>query len=189
MEYNREKEFKMLQEHVTKDSLLKHSFAVEAAMLAYGKKFGEDVAKWGACGLLHDIDFQKHPEEHPYIGVELLKEAGYPEDFVLAVKGHGDYTNTPRETNMAKALYAVDELASFVVAVALVRPTKFEGLKVKSVKKKLKDKGFAKAVNREQMLKAAEDLGVEMTDHIQTVIDGLTAWEVELNKDGYSLIE
>ena len=189
MDYSREKQFELLKKNISTDSLFKHSFAVEAAMVAYAKKFDEDVEKWGACGLLHDIDFEKHPEEHPMIGVKMLADEGYPEDFVLAVKGHGDHTNTSRETKLAKTLYAVDELASFIVAVALVRPTKFEGLKIKSVKKKLKDKAFAKAVNREQIQTAADDLGVELSEHIQTVIDGLVYWESELNKTGLSLIK
>jgi len=188
MDYSREKQFELLKKYVSADSLFKHSFAVEAAMVAYAKKFGEDEEKWGACGLLHDIDFEKHPEEHPMIGIKILADEGYPEDFVIAVKGHGDHTNTPRETKLAKTLYAVDELASFIVAVALVRPTKFEGLKIKSVKKKLKDKAFAKAVNREQIQTAADDLGVELSEHIETVIDGLVYWESELNKTGLSLI-
>ncbi|MCD6435282.1 MAG: HDIG domain-containing protein [Clostridiales bacterium] len=189
MEYSREKQFELLKKYVSKNSLFKHSFAVEASMIAYAKKFGEDEEKWGACGLLHDIDFEKHPDVHPMIGVKILADEGYPEDFVLAIKGHSDETNTPRETKLAKTLYAVDELSSFIVAVALVRPTKFEGLKVKSVKKKLKDKGFAKAVNREQIQTAADDLGIELTEHIQTVIDGLIYWESELNKIELSLIK
>lgn len=188
MDYNREKQFELLKKYVTTERLFKHSFAVEAAMISYAEKFGEDTDKWGACGLLHDIDFEKHPEEHPMIGVKILADEGYPEDFVTAVKGHGDRTNTPRVTKLAKTLYAVDELASFIVAVALVRPTKFDGLKIKSVKKKLKDKAFAKAVNRDQIQIAADDLGVELSEHIQTVIDGLVAWEEKSKDSEYSLI-
>lgn len=189
MDYSREKQLELLKNHISTESLFKHSFAVEAAMISYAKKFGEDEKKWGACGLLHDIDFEKYPKEHPMIGIKILADEGYDEDFIMAVKGHGDYTNTPRETKLAKTLYAVDELASFIVAVALVRPTRFEGLKVKSVKKKLKDKAFAKAVNREQIQKSADDLGVELTEHIETVISGLVYWETELKKIGLSLIE
>jgi len=189
MDITRDKAFELLREYVDSISLLKHCFAVEAAMRGYARKFNEDVEVWGACGLLHDIDFEKYPEEHPYKGVEILREKGYPEEFIMAVKGHGDYTNTPRDTKMAKTLYAVDELASFVVACALVRPEKFNGLKVKSVKKKLKDKAFAKAVDREQIQRGAEELGVELSEHIQTVIDSLVQREDELNRLGYSLID
>lgn len=189
MEIKREEAFKLLKEYVDSQSLLKHCLAVEASMIGYAKKFGEDIETWASCGLLHDIDFEKHPEEHPLVGVEILREKGYPEDFVMAVKGHGDHTNTPRETLMAKTLYAVDELSSFVVACALVRPNRFEGLKVKSVKKKLKDKAFAKAVNRELIKKGAEELGVDFTKHIQTVIDSLVQREEELKEKGLSMIE
>lgn len=189
MEITREKAFDLLKQYVDSNSLIKHCLAVEASMRGYAKKFGQDVEAWGACGLLHDIDFEKYPEEHPLKGVEILKENGYPEDFIMAVKGHADRTNTPRETNMAKTLYAVDELSSFVIACVLVRPNKFEGLKVKSVKKKLKDKAFAKAVDREQIKQSAQELGVDLTEHIQTVIDSLVQREEELQKEGLSLIE
>lgn len=188
MEIKRDKAFKLLKEYVESHSLMKHCLAVEASMMGYAKKFGEDIESWASCGLLHDIDFEKHPEEHPLIGVKILKEKGYPEDFVMAVKGHGDDTNTPRETLMAKTLYAVDELSSFVIACAVVRPNKFEGLKVKSVKKKLKDKAFAKAVDRDRIARSAEELGIELTEHIQTVIDALVQREIDLKEDGLSLI-
>lgn len=184
----RELAMKQLKEHVQSESLLKHSFAVEASMRGYAKKFGEDVERWGACGLLHDIDFEKHPDTHPLVGVEILKELGYDDEFVMAVKGHSDETNTVRETKLAKTLYAVDELSSFVIACVLVRPTKFEGLKIKSVKKKLKDKAFARAVNRELIKKSAEELGVDLSEHIQTVMDSLVEREAELNEMGQSLI-
>lgn len=189
MEIKRDKAFELLKQHVDSHSLLKHCLAVEASMIGYAKKFGEDVETWASCGLLHDIDFQKHPEEHPLIGVEILREKGYPEDFLMAVKGHGDHTNTPRETLMAKTLYSVDELSGFVIACVLVRPNRFEGLKVKSVKKKLKDKAFAKAINREQIKKSADELGVDLTEHIQTVIDALVQREEELKEQGLSLID
>ena len=188
MEIKRDKAFKLLKEYVGSHSLIKHCLAVEASMIGYAKKFGEDVETWASCGLLHDIDFEKHPEEHPLIGVEILRELGYPEDFLMAVKGHGDHTNTPRETLMAKTLYAVDELSGFVIACVLVRPNRFEGLKVKSVKKKLKDKAFAKAVDREQIKRGADEMGVDLTEHIQTVIDSLVEREEELKEQGLSLI-
>ncbi len=187
VEITREKAFELLKEYVESDSLIKHCFAVEASMRGYAQKFGEDVEVWGACGLLHDLDFEKYPDVHPSKGVEILREKGYPEDFVMAVKGHAR-TGVTRDTKMAKTLYAVDELSSFVIACVLVRPNKFEGLKVKSVKKKLKDKAFARAVDRDQIKDSAEELGVEMTEHIQTVIDALTQREDELQKMGLSLI-
>lgn len=188
MEITREKALELLKEYVDSSSLIKHCLAVEGSMRGYANKFDEDVELWGACGLLHDIDFEKYPDEHPLEGVKILREKGYPEEFIMAVQGHGDHTNTPRETKMAKALYAVDELSSFVIACVLVRPNKFEGLKVKSVKKKLKDKAFAKAVDREQIKKSAEELGVDLTEHIQNVIDSLVKREEELNSMGESLI-
>ncbi len=183
----REEAFDLLKEYVQSESLIKHCLAVEASMRGYAKKFGEDVEIWGACGLLHDLDFEKYPDVHPAKAVEILREKGYPEEFVMAVKGHAR-TGVTRDTKMAKALYAVDELSSFVIAAVLVRPTKFEGLKVKSIKKKLKDKAFAKAVDREQIKSSAEELGVELSEHIQTVIDSLTERQKELEDMGLSLI-
>ncbi|WZL73465.1 HDIG domain-containing protein [Clostridiaceae bacterium 35-E11] len=186
----REKAFELLQKHTESKSLLKHAFAVEAGMIGYAKKYNEDEEIWAALGLLHDVDFEKYPEEHPRKGAEILREEGYPEDFVTAVLGHADYTNTPRETLMAKALYAVDELASFIVACVLVRPSKsFDDLAVKSVKKKLKDKAFARAVDRDCIQKGAEELNVDMTEHIQLLIDALKEREAILNEQGLSLID
>lgn len=186
----REKAFELLQKHTESKSLIKHALAVEAGMIGYAKKYNEDMEIWSALGLLHDVDYEKYPEEHPCKGVEILKEEGYPEDFVTAVLGHADYTNTPRENPMAKTLYAVDELASFIVACVLVRPSKsFDDLTVKSVKKKLKDKAFARAVDRDCITKGAEELGVDMTEHIQFLIDSLREREKVLNEQGLSLIE
>lgn len=177
-----------LKEKVTSESLVKHCLAVEAAMRGYAKHYGDDMERWGLCGLLHDIDFELHPDKHPLIGVDWLLEKGFDGEFVLAVKGHGDHTNTPRETQMAKTLYAVDEMASFIVAVALVRPNKFEGLTSKSVKKKLKDKAFARAVDREGVKKGAEELGMDLTEHIELVIESLQSREAELNAEGMTLL-
>jgi len=179
---------KWLKEEVSSESLLKHCYAVEASMRAYAKIFNEDQERWGICGLLHDIDFEKYPEEHPRIGYKWLQEKGFDESFALAVLGHGDHTNTPRETPLAKTLYAVDELSSFIVAVALVRPEKLNGISVKSVKKKLKDKAFARAVSRDGINKGAEALDIELADHINTVIEGLQSFEIELNQKGESLL-
>ncbi|PAB57735.1 HD domain-containing protein [Anaeromicrobium sediminis] len=188
MEIMRENALSLLKEHVEADSLMKHCLAVEASMRGYAKKFGEDVERWGACGLLHDVDFEKYPDTHPLPGTEILKDSGYDDEFVTAVKGHSNSTNTPRETTLAKTLYSVDELSGFVIACVLVRPNKFEGLKVKSIKKKLKDKAFAKAINRDQIKESADELGVDLTEHIQTVVDAIVLRETELNEMGMSLI-
>lgn len=177
-----------LKEKVESESLIKHCLAVEGAMRGYAKYYGEDLERWGMCGLLHDIDFERHPDKHPLVGVDWLLDKGFDGEFVLAVKGHGDHTNTPRETKLAKTLYAVDEMASFIIAVALVRPDKFEGLTSKSVKKKLKDKAFARAVDREGVKKGAEELGVDLTDHINIIIEALQTRELELNSDGMTLL-
>lgn len=185
---SREKSWELFKKYVDSESLIKHSLAVEASMIKLAKIFNEDVELWSCCGLLHDIDFQKYPEQHPIMGPEILKEAGYSDEFCIAIKGHSDETNTPRTTKMAKSLYAIDQLSSFIVACALVRPTKFEGMKVKSVKKKMKDKAFAKAVDRDGLKKGAEELGVELSELIQYVIDGLVEREKELNDIGMSLL-
>ena len=184
----REEALDWFGEEVSSDSLKKHCYAVEASMRIYAEKLNEDVLRWGLCGLLHDIDFEKYPDVHPFKGVEWLKQKGFDEEFTLAVLGHGDHTNTPRDTQMAKTLYAVDELSSFIVAVALVRPDKFEGLTSKSVKKKMKDKAFARAVSREGIQEGADALGVEITTHIDTVIEGLSKFEMFLNEKGESLL-
>lgn len=184
---NREEAFNLLKEYVKKDSLIKHSLAVESSMIAYANHFDENVEKWSVAGLLHDIDFEMYPEEHPYKGLEILKEKGIEEDIILAIKGHGK-KEEDRDSLMAKTLYAVDELSSFVVASALVRPTKFEGLKPKSVKKKLKTKSFAEAVDREQIKESAENINMDMIEHINIVIEGLQNREEELNKENMSLL-
>ena len=159
-------------------------------MIGYAQKYGEDIEEWAALGLLHDLDFEKDPENHPYRGAEILKEEGYPEEFVKAVLGHGDETNTPRDTRMAKALYAVDQLSGFITACVLVRPSKsFDDLQVKSVKKKMKDKAFARAIDRDGIRRGAEELGVELSEHIQLMIDALGKREKELNAEGLSLLD
>ena len=149
--------------------------AVEAAMQAYARAFGEDEEKWGITGLLHDMDYEKHPtpDEHPMVGVGELEKRGYPEDVLHAIKGHADYLDVPRDTLMAKTLYAVDELSGFIVACALVRPEGLEGLRAKSVRKKMKQKSFAAAVNREDIASGAEELGVDLNEHIEFVAGAL----------------
>ena len=172
----REDAYKLLCEFTESENLRKHALAVEAAMRAYARKFGEDEEKWAIAGLLHDFDYEKYPspEQHPWVGSKILEERGYPEDIRKAILGHADYTGVPRDTLMAKALYACDELCGFITAVALVRPNKkLEEVTVKSVKKKLKDKAFARGVNREDIYKGAEELGVPLDEHIQFVIDAM----------------
>jgi putative nucleotidyltransferase with HDIG domain len=172
---NREESWELLCEWTESDSLRKHMLAVEAGMRAYAKKFGEDEEKWGITGLLHDMDYEKHPtpDEHPMVGVTELERRGYPEDVLHAIKGHADYLDVSRDTLMAKTLYAVDELSGFIVACALVRPEGLEGLKAKSVRKKMKQKSFAAAVNREDIVRGAEELGVDLNEHIEFVAGAL----------------
>lgn len=172
---NREESWELLCEWTESDSLRKHMLAVEAAMRAYARKFGEDEEKWGATGLLHDMDYEKHPTpaEHPIVGVAELEKRGYPEDVLHAIKGHADYLDVPRDTLMSKTLYAVDELSGFIVAVALMRPERLEGMKAKSVRKKMKQKSFAAAVNRDDIVRGAEELGVDLNEHIEFVAAAL----------------
>ena len=167
----------LFHEWTESDSLRRHAYAVEAAMERYAAEFGEDVELWRMTGLLHDMDYEKHPtpEEHPFIGVAELRERGYPDEMLQAILGHATYSGTPRETLLAKTLFAVDELAGFVTAVAYVRPTKLEGMKVKSVKKKLKDRAFAAAVSRKDIEQGASELGVDLDRHIEQVIAGMQA--------------
>ncbi|SDK85152.1 HD domain-containing protein [Natronincola ferrireducens] len=187
---NRQQAFDILKKYVESDSLLKHALTVEAGMIGYAKKLEEDVEKWSITGLIHDVDYEKYPEEHPFKATEILKEEGFEEDIIYAVKGHADYTETERKSNLDKALYAVDELGSFIVACVLVRPSRsFDDLEVKSVKKKLKDKAFAKAVDRAIMQRAADEFGLDMTEHIENMIGFLREREAELKKMGYSLID
>jgi putative nucleotidyltransferase with HDIG domain len=177
---DRETALSILQEYTKSNSLLKHAFAVEQAMKSYAKKFGEDTEKWGFTGLLHDFDYEMYPsiDEHPYKGVEILKNKGVDEDILQAILGHAEYTNTPRKTLMAKTLFAVDELCGFLMACGYVRPDKkISNLEVKSVKKKLKDKSFAKGVNRDDIEKGILELGVDKDEHIKFVIDSLAEIE------------
>ncbi len=167
----------LFHEWTKTESLRRHAYAVEAAMAHYARLFGEDEETWRIAGLLHDMDYERHPslEEHPFVGTKVLREKGYPEEVIEAILGHAEHTGVPRETRLAKTLFAVDELAGFITAVAYVRPTKLEGMKPKSVKKKLKDKAFAAAVSREDIRKGAEELGVDLDAHIANVIAGMHA--------------
>lgn len=162
----------LMHEWTESDSLRKHMLAVETAMRAYARKFNADEDNWGVTGLLHDMDYEKHPTpaEHPMVAVRELENRGYPKDVLEAIKGHADYLNVPRETLMAKTLYAVDELSGFITACALVRPEGLEGLKAKSVRKKMKQKSFAASINREDIVRGAEELGVDLNEHIEFVV-------------------
>lgn len=185
----REKAFELLKKHIQSERLIKHCLAVEAGMIAYAKKYGQDADRWASIGLLHDIDYEKYPDEHPARTEEILKEYGYDDNFIKAILGHAEYMNISRDTLEAKVLFAVDEMCSFIVACALVRdPKSFETLEVKSVQKKMKDKAFAKPVSRENIAAAASELGVEIHEHIETLIGGLKEREAELNSQGMSLI-
>lgn len=172
---DREHAWNTLCEWTEGDSLRKHMLAVEAAMRTYARYYGEDEAKWGVTGLLHDMDYEKHPtpDEHPMIGVRELARLGYPVDVLRAIEGHADYTGTPRDTLMARTLYAVDELSGFVTACALVRPEGLSGMKAKSVRKKMKQASFAASVDRDDIVRGAEELGVDLNEHIDFVISAL----------------
>ena len=177
----------LFHEWTTGDSLRRHAYAVEASMQYYAQLFGEDEELWRMTGLLHDMDYEKHPtpEEHPFVGVEVLREKQYPEVMLEAILGHATYSGTPRETKLAKTLFAVDELAGFITAVAYVRPNGLDGMKPKSVKKKLKDKAFAAKVERAEIHAGVEQLGVDLTEHIQFVIDALKPHAEELGIGGH----
>ncbi len=173
----------LLRSYVTSETLLKHMLAVEAAMRAYARRFGEDEERWAVTGLLHDIDYERHPtmEEHPAVGAGWLAERGLPDEIVYAVKAHGDHLGLPREDLLSKTLYAVDELTGFIVATALVRPSKkLADVEVKSVTKKMKDRSFAAAVNRDELRKSAEALGVDFNEHVSIVLDAMKAIAADL---------
>jgi len=173
----------LLAEHTKNENLIKHALAVEAAMRHYAKLYGEDEALWGVVGLLHDFDYEEHPtlDEHPFKGAEILRSKGYDESLVKAVLSHARHTQVPRETRLEKTLFAVDELSGMVTAVALVRPSKkLADVTVSSVKKKLKDKAFARALNREDILEGAEALGVDLDTHIGHVITAMQGASADL---------
>ena len=173
----------LMHEYTASDSLRKHMYAVEAAMRAYAEHFGEDADRWALAGLLHDFDYERFPnaahsptEEHPAAGVDVLREAGYPEDVLDAILGHAPYCGVARTTRMAKTLFAVDELTGLITATSLVRPSKsVHEVDAKSVRKKMKDKAFARGVNRDDVVNGAADLGVDLDWHIQFVIDAMRA--------------
>jgi len=172
----------LLKEYTKNEALLKHMYSVEAAMRAYARRLGEDEEKWGIVGLLHDFDYEMYPQapDHPVKGSEILKEKGYPEDVRTAILGHATYTGVARDTAMAKTLYACDELCGFVMACALVRPNGIADLEVSSVRKKLKDKAFARNVNREDITQGCGELGLPFEEHAQVVIDAMRSIAPEL---------
>lgn len=173
---NREYCLTLLQEYTKSDSLLKHAYAVETCVRAYAEKLNEDVAYWGNVALLHDFDYEKYPtaEEHPFKGAGILKEKGFDEEFISSILSHADYSGVPRDTILKKVLFACDELAGFITAVTYVRPSKsVDEVEVSSVKKKIKDKAFARAVNRDDIVKGAEGINIPLDEHIDFCINAM----------------
>ena len=180
---NRDDAWSLVCEYTQSESLRRHMLSVEIALRAYAAKFNEDIERWGIVGLLHDFDYERwpNPPDHPLKGAEILSGLGYPADVIYAIKSHADYlTDCPRVSLLDKTLYACDELAGFITACAVVRPERIAGLQARSVRKKMKQKSFAAAVNRDDITRGAEDLGVELNEHIQFVIDALVARANEL---------
>jgi len=191
---NRDDAWELLCEYTKGDSLRKHALAVEAAMRAAAKRYGEadaDVDEWGLVGLLHDFDYEMFPtpDQHPFTGANILCGRGYSDRMIRAIMGHATYTGVPRDTDLARALFATDELCGFLVACALVRPNKsLDDLEVSSVKKKLKDKAFARSVNRDDIRLGVEELGVPLEDHIRFVIDALRPVQREIGLNSVELL-
>ena len=185
----REDAWTLFCEWTQSDSLRKHVLGVEAAMRAYARRFGEDEELWAVTGIVHDLDYERYPDletGHPRHAIEELRRLGYPDGVVDAVAGHATFLNVPRETTMAKTLFAVDELSGFIAACALVRPTGIHGMTPKSVKKKLKQPSFAAAVNRDEVREGADELGVDFDEHLATVIAAMEERATELGLDGSS---
>ena len=185
MTWTRDRALALMHDYTASDALRKHMYAVEIAMRAMAERAGEDPETWGLVGLLHDFDYERFPnsehsatEEHPAEGVRVLASQGFPEPMQRAILGHANYSGVPRDTPMAQALFAVDELAGFLVACALVRPSRsLQDLEVSSVKKKLKDKAFARGVSREDVMRGAEELGVPLDEHITFMLAALRPHE------------
>ena len=187
MNHDRDTAWKLLCEWTQLQPLRRHALAVEAAMRAHARRLGQDEAAFGIVGLLHDFDYEKNPtqETHVWVGAKLLREQGWPEGWVRAIEGHADYTGVPRDTDMARCLYAVDELAGFLTAATLVRPDKMIAtVPVESVLKRMKDKAFARAVNREDIRRGAEEIGMELPLHIALVRDAMATIAAELGLGG-----
>jgi putative nucleotidyltransferase with HDIG domain len=184
---NRNQAWSLLCEYTQSESLRKHMLAVEACMRAYARKFGEDEDKWGITGLLHDFDYERYPTpaEHPFVGNKILEERGYPEEMRRAILSHADYSGVKRESRMEKTLYACDEIAGFITASALVKPNKsLAEVEAKSVRKKMKDKAFARSVNRDDIINGAADLGVDLEEHIAFCIEAMKGIAGELGLAG-----
>ena len=180
---SRDSTLEFLNQHVKTDMLMKHLLSVEASMRGYARRFGEDEERWAIAGLLHDFDWEicPTPESHPTFGAEILRETGYPEDIIRAVLTHGEHTGIPRESLMEHSLFAVDELSGFVRAVALVRPTRsLDEVTTRSVRRKMKDKAFAKDVNRDDIQKGANELGVDLDEHIAFVVESMKPVSVRI---------
>jgi putative nucleotidyltransferase with HDIG domain len=184
---DRNQDWNLLTEFTQSESLRKHALAVEACMRAYARKFGADEDLWGTVGLLHDFDYEKYPtpQEHPYKGNEILKQRGYSDEIRRAIMSHAEYSGVSRDTSMEKTLFACDELAGFITAIALVKPGKsLAEVEVKSVRKKMKDKAFARSVNRDDMINGAKDLGLDLDEHIVFCIEALKGISKELGLSG-----
>jgi putative nucleotidyltransferase with HDIG domain len=185
--YDRQSAWCLLTEFTQSENLRRHALAVEACMRAYARKFGDDEEKWGVVGLIHDFDYDRWPslEDHPYRGNEILTQRGWPDEVKKAVMSHADYTGVARETPMEKALFACDELAGFITAAALVRPDKsIRSLEAKSVKKRMKDKAFARNVSRDDIVNGAAALGVDLDQHIAFCIEAIQGIAKELELEG-----
>ena len=183
MRPTRDQAWELFCEWTKSDSLRKHVLGVEAAMVAYAREWGEDVDLWAATGILHDLDYEQHPDlgtGHPRIALKYFEEHDYPQELIDAVAGHATFLGVPRETKLAKTLFAVDELSGFVAAVALVRPEGIHGMTPKSVKKKLKQPSFAAGVNRDEVYQGAEELGVDFDEHLTRIIAAMEQRSAEL---------
>ena len=179
---DREKAYQLLKKYTKKEALMKHARGVEEVMRAYARKFNEDEDSWGIVGLLHDFEYDMYPEEHPQKGSVILRKEGYPEEWIEAILAHDPRTGAPRKTMMAKALFASDELTGLITAVALIRPSKkIRDVKVKSVKKKFKEKKFAAGVNRDDIKVGASELGVTIEEHIKFVLETMQSIADEID--------
>jgi putative nucleotidyltransferase with HDIG domain len=184
---NRRAAWSLLTKYTQSESLRKHALAVEVCLRAYARKFGEDEEKWGVVGLIHDFDYEKYPslDDHPMRGSEILEQRGWPEEIRRAILSHADHTGVARRSRLEHALFACDELAGFITAVALVKPGKsLAEVDARSVRKKMKDKAFARSVNRDDITKGAQELGVELEHHIAFCIEAMKAIAAELELDG-----
>ncbi|NWG00152.1 MAG: HDIG domain-containing protein [Thermoanaerobaculaceae bacterium] len=187
MNYDRDTAWKLLCEWTTNQNLRKHALAVEAAMRAHARRLSQDPEAWGIVGLLHDFDYERNPtvETHVWVGAKFLREQGWPEAWVRAIEGHAEYTGVPRDTDLARCLFAVDELTGFLVACALVRPDRaIANVPVDSVLKRMKEKAFARSVNREDIRRGAAEIGMPLEEHIAFVRDAMAAIAPELGLAG-----